>query len=237
MNLVKNCFTILIFILFSGVYLSSYASKDKPYKKSKWEILNTEKWRGINSEDFPSSGWISKGNTITVLSGKNGGDIITKEKYSDFELVLEFNLTQSANSGIKYFVELIQNPKNKKVIGMGPEYQVIDDFNHKEVKDNQFSAGSTGALYLLYKPSKVKKLLPAGKWNKVRIIAKGGQVEHWLNGEKVVRYERGSGEFRKLVAASKFKDVKGYGEAKEGYILLQEHKDEASFRNIKIRRL
>lgn len=227
----------LFVVLLSVVDVDAWAQTEKTIKKSKWELLSVDKWRGINSENFPSSGWKEKGNIFTVLAGEKGGDIITKEKYSDFELMLEFNLTPSANSGIKYFVELIQNPKTDKVIGMGPEYQVIDDFNHKEVKENQYSTGSTGALYLLYEPSKDKKLLPAGKWNKMKIVAKDNHVEHWLNGKKIVSYNRGTEGFRSRVAASKFKDVKNYGQAKEGYILLQEHRDEVSFRNIKIKRL
>lgn len=237
MNLIKDYAVILMFILLKGMCFSAYAVKQESKNKIKWEILSADKWKGINSESFPSSGWVSKGNTLTVIADKRGGDIITKEKYRDFELVLEFNLTPSANTGIKYFVNLVQNPKNKLITGIGPEYQIIDDFNHKEVKDNLYSTGSTGALYLIYEPSKDKKLLLPGKWNKVRILAKGKQVEHWLNGKKIVSYERGNEEFRKLVAASKFKDVKNYGEEEEGYILLQEHRDEASFRNIKIRRL
>lgn len=236
MNLIKKCFTVSVFLLLNGMVEGGYAIK-QPNKPSKWEVLSPDKWRGINSESFPAVGWAVDNNIITVLPGQKGGDIITKEKYRDFELVLEFRLTPSANSGIKYFVQLIPNAKNKSFVGMGPEYQIIDDFNHPEVKDQPFSVGSTGALYLLYPPSKDKKLLSAGEWNQARIVAKGKQVEHWLNGKKIVSYERGSDEFRKLVAASKFKDVANYGEAEEGHILLQEHRDEVSFRNIKIRRL
>jgi hypothetical protein len=92
-------------------------------------------------------------------------------------------------------------------------------------------------LYLLYAP-KGKVLNKPGEWNQVRIVAKGKTVEHWLNGKKVLTYERGSEEFRKLVSETKFKDYQTpYGEANSGYILLQDHKDQAYFKNIKIRRL
>lgn len=235
-NPVKNYFAILLFVLLSGKNFGCRAVEN-PAKKTQWEILSADRWRGINSESFPSRGWIWKGNTLTILKGGKGGDIVTKEKYRDFELVLEFNLTPAANSGIKYFVELIKSPKNKSAVGIGPEYQVIDDYTHESLKDKQYSSGSSGALYLIYEPSKDKILRPSGKWNKVSIIAKGKHIEHWLNGKKILSYERGTEEFRKLVGQSKFKDVANYGEADEGYILLQEHQDEVSFRNIKIRRL
>lgn len=194
-------------------------------------------WRSISGTDFPSTGWSVKDNVLILSAGKLGGDIITKEKYSDFDLQLDFKLAPSSNTGLKYFVELLTSVKGTKVIGIGPEFQLIDDFNHSEVKDNKHPEGSTAALYLIFAPDGDKKLKPAGQWNTARVVAKGAKVEHWLNGKKVLSYQRGSPEFKALVAKTKFKANPGFGEISEGHILLQDHGDEASFRNITLKRL
>lgn len=208
-------------------------------QQNEWEILfdgkNTDKWKGVNSDQFPSNGWAIEEGSL-VLASKGGGDIITREKYSNFELVLDFKLTRGANSGIKYFVAPMKSKKDGKMITNGPEYQIIDDYNHPEVKDHQHEEGSTAALYLIYAPQN-KKLLPEGQWNQVRIIARGKHVEHWLNGVKVVSYERGGKDFRERVAATKFKDYTNYGEVSSGHVLLTDHGDKVYFKNIRIKRL
>jgi hypothetical protein len=91
-----------------------------------------------------------------------------------------------------------------------------------------------GSLYELYAATN-KKLKPLGQFNHSRVICTGTRVEHWLNGIKVLTYERGSPDFRAKVVASKFKDIPGFGETKEGHILLQDHGSLVHFRNIKIR--
>lgn len=224
----------------TSVFIADTLTRLTDKEKSEgWEVLfdgkNTDKWRGVNRDDFPANGWAIEQGAL-VLSGKNGGDIITRETFSDFELVLDFKLTPSANSGIKYFVGKLENKKNGKTAINGPEYQIIDDDNYPELKNRQDEKSTTAALYLLYPPQN-KKLLPAGQWNQAKIVAKGKQVEHWLNGIKVVSYERGSRDFRQRVAATKFQDYAGYGEASSGHILLTDHGDKVYFRNIKIRRL
>src|SRR5699024_7529493 len=115
------------------------------------------------------------------------------------------------------------------------EYQLIDDFRHEAVKDGKSPETSTGSLYLLYAPEG-KVLNQPGEWNHVRIVSQGKKAEHWLNGKKVVTYERGSEEFRELVSQTKFDEYQNYGEAPSGHILLQDHYDKAYFKNIKIRR-
>jgi hypothetical protein len=201
-----------------------------------WEILfdgnNLNKWRGKLSEDFPKDGWKVENGTL-YLDGK-GGDIITKDKYSDFELVFDFKLTKGANSGVKYFVGSIKNEETGKIAVNGPEYQIIDDYNHEGAKKNPLI--SSGSAYLLYAP-KGKKLNPEGEWNTGKIIAKGKKVEHWLNGVKVVSYKRGSRDFLKRKEETKFKDDLKYGEINEGHILLTDHNDRVYFRNIKIKRI
>lgn len=247
-NIHKTGFLVFLFLLIS-IY-----TKANPYnifnrdtlpkinQKSSlkdWEILfdgsNMDKWRGKNSDTFPSDGWAVKNNSL-FLRKKKAGDIITKEKYGNFILVLDFKLTQKSNSGIKYFVGKLINMKTGDTVINGPEYQIIDDYNHPAVKDHKHDIGSTASCYLLYEP-KNKKLNPAGQWNHVKIIAKGTHVEHWLNGRKVLSYERGSEDFMKRKSATKFRDLKGYGTLPAGHILLTDHDDKVYFRNIKIKRL
>lgn len=205
-----------------------------------WELLfdgqdPTIRWRSVQGDRFPSTDWVVKDGVLMLLPGPTGGDIVTREQFSDFELVLDFKLADSANTGIKYFVAPLENAKGKVELN-GPEYQLIDDFKHASVKNGKSPETSTASLYLLYRPK--RKMLKQGEWNEARIVAKGMYVEHWLNGRKVLTYERGSPEFRKRVADTKFNGYRTpYGEADAGYILLQDHHDAAYFRNIKIRRL
>lgn len=206
-------------------------------KSAGWELLfdgkDLQKWRSVNSETFPSDAWVIEDGSLVLA--KRGGDIITREKYSDFELAWDFKLTEAANSGVKYFVDTIHNV-NGDLAFNGPEYQLIDDINHEEIKKDPHGVSSTGALYLLYAPEN-KTLNPAGEWNHARIVAKGNQVEHWLNGTKLVTYERGSKDFLDKKAATKFKAYEDYGQVSEGHIMLTDHQDKVYFRNIRIRRL
>src|SRR5690554_4536663 len=203
-----------------------------------WELLfdgeNLDQWRSAKGDNFPSDAWVIEDGAL-VLTGK-GGDIITREKYGDFELTWEFNLTEGANSGIKYFVDSITHRTSRETVINGPEYQIIDDLNYEGIKDDPNGLSSTGSLYLLYAPEN-KTLLPAGEWNNARIIAKNGEVEHWLNGRKVLSYQKGSEDFRRKIVETKFKDYPDYGLAPEGHILLTDHQDQVYFRNIKIRKL
>jgi hypothetical protein len=205
---------------------------------SGWEILfdgnSVEKWRGKTQQEFPATGWKVE-NGLLFLDGK-GGDIVTREKYGDFELIFEFNLTTGANSGIKYFVDTVVNRETGQKMINGPEYQIIDDYGHPGIKNDPNGLSSTASTYLLYAPEN-KKLNPPGEWNTGSIVAKGDKVEHWLNGIKVVEYIRGSKDFLERKAETKFKDDVNYGEFKSGHILLTDHNDLVYFRNIKIRKL
>lgn len=211
-----------------------------PAKKKlpRWEFLfdgkSTSAWRGVKSDTVPSGWKVEKG--ALFLDKKGTGDIYTKEEFSNFELVFDFNLTENANSGIKYFVGNIKNKKTGDTSFNGIEYQIIDDYNHPEVKDHKHDVAATASCYLLYPPQNVK-LFPAGQWNHGRIISKGKHVEHRLNGIMVLEYERGSADFLKRKAITKFKDHENYGELPSGHILITDHNDVVYFKNIKIRRL
>jgi hypothetical protein len=208
-------------------------------QSNNWEILfdgtGVDKWRGKTEDGFPKKGWKIE-NGQMFLAEKGGGDIITKETYSDFELVFQFNLTENANSGIKYFVGTIVNQETGSTMINGPEYQIIDDYNNIDIKDDPNGLSSTASVYLLYAPEN-KKLLPPGQWNSGRIIAKNGRVEHWLNGVRVVKYKRGSKDFLKRKAETKFKNDINYGELESGHILLTDHNDKVYFKEIRVRRL
>lgn len=205
-----------------------------------WEVLfdgkNLSKWRKASVDSIPSNAWVVENGTLSVQKGRKGGDIITRQSYSDFELESEFKLTKGANSGIKYLVNPIQNAKTKKISVMGIEYQIIDDKNHPEIMPDPNGVSSTGSVYLIYAP-KGKKLLPAGQWNKVGIIVKGKHIEHWLNGIKVAEYERGSKDFNEKVATTKFADYPDYAKAGSGNIMITDHGDQVYFKNIRIRKL
>lgn len=215
----------------------------KQEKEEGWVLLfdgeNTEKWRGANAATFPEEGWTTEDGLLTVHASDGsqegwGGDIVTKETYSDFELSLEFRLTEGANSGIKYYV---LEDEYAPGAALGLEYQLLDDQRHPDAKQGRDGNRTVSSLYDLIPAADDKPINPPGQWNHARIIANDGKVEHWLNGEKVLEYERGSEEFRDLIARSKYSDYDRFGEAEEGHILLQDHGDEVSFRNIKIREL
>lgn len=225
-----------------------YNVLSKEEKSEGWQLLfdgrTTAGWRGAYLDHFPEKGWVVQNGTLTVLASggaesKNGGDIVTKGTYNDFELKLEFRLTEGANSGIKYYVTTKEQGNTGSAFGL--EYQILDDEKHPDAKNGRIGNRTVASLYDLI-PAQGKEVNPPGEWNKAEIISKDNHVEHWLNGKKVLEYERGSDQFRKLVAMSKYaapeyNEFGRFGEAPEGHILLQDHGDRVSFRNIMIRPL
>jgi sugar phosphate isomerase/epimerase len=217
-------------------------------KENGWKLLfdgkTTKNWRGINQKAFPSNGWkIKSGDLIADVEGGaesgNGGDVITQKKYGKFILKWEWQmLSKGGNSGVKYFVQ--EGIGDNKGYGYGLEYQLLDDKNHAwmfsgKMKPNDYH--TLGSLYELYPASADKHPSPLGLWNKSMIVCNGNQVEHWLNGVKILEYDRNSADFKTKIAASKFKDVNGFGTLAEGHILLQDHGSIIHYRNIKIKEL
>jgi hypothetical protein len=212
-------------------------------KKEGWVLLwdgkTTNGWRGAKLDKFPEKGWKINDGILSVQASTggesaNGGDIITINTYRNFELEADFNLTEGANSGIKYFVDPELNKGPGSAIGC--EYQILDDNKHPDAKLGVKGNRTLSSLYDLIPPVNTR-FNGIGLWNRARIVVKGNHVEHWMNNQKVVEYERGTQMWRALVAYSKYKDWPNFGEAKEGYILLQDHGNAVSFRNIKIRKL
>ncbi|MEK7729133.1 MAG: DUF1080 domain-containing protein [candidate division KSB1 bacterium] len=211
-----------------------------------WDGQTTQGWRGAKLEGFPARGWKIENGALTVLpstgaESAHGGDIVTKAKYKNFELEIDFKLTKGANSGIKYFVDTELNRGAGSAIGC--EYQLLDDEHHPDAKQGAAGNRALASLYDLipadakfYAPQEtVAKRVNAYDWNRAKIIVAGKRVEHYLNGIKVVEYERGTQAWRALVARSKYAVWPNFGEQEEGHILLQDHGDEVSFRNIKIK--
>jgi len=209
--------------------------------KMLWDGETTEGWKSARSDSFPEKGWVIENGVLTVLhSGGEestaGGDIVTTEKYSNFELMLDFKLTEGANSGIKYYVdtELNQGPGSS----IGLEYQILDDEKHPDAKlGNHEGSRTVASLYDLIQADVNKPIHPIGEWNTAHIISKNNQVEHYLNGAKVLEYERKSDTYRKLVSESKYVTWPNFGELDSGQILLQDHGDRVSFKNVKIKPL
>jgi len=208
-----------------------------------WELLwngkDTEGWRGAKMDNFPEKGWVIEEGILKVLKGSggestNGGDIVTTRPYKNFMLKVDFKITEGANSGIKYFVDTNLNKGEGSAIGC--EFQILDDKKHPDAKLGIAGNRTLGSLYdLIAAPD--NKPYRSGFFNTAMVVVEGNHVEHWLNGVKIVEYERNTEGWNELVQTSKYKDWPNFGNAEEGLLLLQDHGDEVWFQNIKIKEL
>lgn len=204
-----------------------------------WDGETTEGWRGAKLDGFPDTGWKIENGELSVLSSGGaestaGGDIVTTELYGDFELKVDFKVREGGNSGIKYYVDTELNKGPGSSIGL--EYQILDDAKHPDAKlGNHEGSRTIASLYDLIKADTNKPVNPIGEWNSAYILSKDNHVEHWLNGMKVLEYERGSEAYLKLVSESKYVKWPNFGTLEKGQILLQDHGDHVTFKNIKIR--
>ncbi|HDR89481.1 MAG TPA: DUF1080 domain-containing protein [Bacteroidetes bacterium] len=200
-----------------------------------WVLLfdgkSLDAWRSFGADSLVG-GWVAEdGNLVALGEGTDlSGDIITREKFRDFEFLVEWKISPGGNSGIMY---LVKEEGYDVPYATGPEYQIIDDIGFPEKLEPW---QTTGANYAMHPPVN-PRVKPVGKYNKSMIRVKDGHVEHWLNGVKVVEYELWTDEWKEKVEQGKWKDYPGYGTAREGHICLQDHGSKVWFRNIKIREL
>jgi hypothetical protein len=229
--------------------ISEVVESDKPNTlsasevKAGWELLfngrSTDKWRGYNRSSFPTKGWFvdGEGNLCVSKSGTEeegfGGDIMTKARYENFELKVDFMVSDTGNSGILYRV---LEASDMAIWQNAQEYQVLDDQTYIDMGGMDMNTHLTGDNYDL-QSSSGRYSNPVGQWNRAKIIVDGQKVEHWLNGEKTIECVLGSEQWDTLVSKSKFKEYPDFGRAIEGHIGLQDHGHLIKFRNLKIKPL
>ena len=215
-----------------------------------WRLLFDGKtfagWRGLGYDSVPTAHWrivdgaiekIASGNVPRMADGQPaaGGDLVTADTFRDFELAFQWKVVPGSNSGVKYNVsEELSLAKATNHAALGFEYQVLDDSLND---DNKVPTHRAGSLYDLVAPNAAKHLRPVGQWNDARIVLRGNHGEHWLNGAKIVDFDFGTARMDSLLAASKYHPIPGFADRRAGHIVLQDHGDEAYYRNIRIREL
>ena len=217
-------------------------------KESDWQLLFDGKtfdgWRGLGMDKVPDKHWAIEDGTIRKLNNGlvpslpdgqpiEGGDLMTIATFDNYELYFEWKISKAGNSGIKYNVSEAMSQKYDSPHGaIGFEYQLLDDKDesYEGLKASQF----TGSLYDMIVAENVV-LKPVGQFNSSRIIVNGNHVEHWLNGKRVVEYDFESAQLDSLYQISKYKDFPDFIKKRKGHIVLQNHDDDAWFRNIRIR--
>ena len=190
---------------------------------------DTSAWKGYKQDGFPAKQWVIDNGALKTVPGQSL-DLVTREKFKNFDLSFMWKVPSGGNSGVIYNVdEAGQAPWHS-----GPEYQVVDDIKHPDGKNPKTSAGS---LYALLAPSADKKLKPVGEWNQSRIVSKDGHIQHWLNGDKVLEYDWNDPQLRADVKKSKFGEFATFMAKSEGHIVFQHHGEEVWYRNIRLKRL
>lgn len=222
-------FLIYSFLIISLTCPRIASAQTKHDYQSLFDGKTLNGWRMAQHDSAPGIAWSAVNGEISFDPTKHGSDIITAKSFKDFDLSIDFKVSDGGNSGIKYFL----SPNTT----LGCEFQIIDDSRHADAKLGVNGNRQTGALYDIFPPEANKPYKGANVWNTARIVSKGNHVEHWLNGTKILEYERGSEQFKQAISRSKFKDTQGFATATSSPILLQAHGDKVWYRNIKIKEL
>ena len=224
-------FFVALSLSVSGLFAGEINSLTKAEEKAGWQLLFEGKdlnahWRNIGQKEVTGKGWVIEKGVLVKQEGKAAGNLLTRRTWTDYEFAWEWKIGPKGNNGVKYMVL-------EKRGAIGHEYQMIDDRHWQQKPMSQ-----TGTFYVVL-PREVKLTEPVriDKWNQSRIKVQGKKVEHWLNDQKILTYTLGSDRVLEGVAKSKFKKFPGFGKKVTGHILLTDHKDECSFRNLKIREL
>ena len=225
-------------IAWAGAAAAQPANQLSPAdEKAGWTLLfdgrSLDGWRAYQRPDASGTRWVVNDGLLCLAPGdssdtRGARDIVTTRPYSQFELAWEWRVSPGGNSGVKYFV------LEDRESAIGHEYQIIDDAKHADAKVGPHR--QTAAFYDVL-PAANRPLKPAGEWNTSRVVVKGTEVEHWLNGTKVLGYTLDSPALREAIARSKFKDVERFGKPQNGLLLLQDHGDAVCYRNVKVRSL
>lgn len=216
-------------LLPSLALVALFASCATAPKPGPWRMLfdgrDTSAWRTFGGKEFPKAGWKVEDGCLHLLPNSEGGQLVTKETFENYEFEWEWRIKPRGNNGVKYLVT------EARPGTPGPEYQMVDDAT---TRDPKFQ---TASFYEVLAPQVKTPVRPAGEWNQSRLVVSGNHVEHWLNGVKVLAYELGSPEVKAGVQRSKFKDVPGFDQKIRGHILLTDHHSETWYRNLRIREL
>ncbi len=192
------------------------------------DITAPNHWRNYHVDSI-SSDWTYQNGILTLKPG--GGDIVSKKTYKNFDLEIDWNISEGGNSGL--FFNVVENDTLPTVYYSGPEYQFIDDERHPDAKNRKHRSGDNYDV----QQATEETVNPAGEWNHTRLVVNNGKVEHYLNGEKIVAYDLGSQAWQDSVANSKFIEMPAYGKSDNGLLALQDHGNAISFRSIRIKEL
>lgn len=227
----RTIFAMLAAFLIPGSAFAAQIKLSDAQKAKGWRMLFNGKdfsgWRTYQKGGEIGAGWQVKDEVLTKVQNVRSGDIMTVATFGDFDLNWDWRVGTNGNNGIKYFIT------EERKATIGHEYQMLDDINYAKGKGKPKSL--TASFYDVLPPAADKPVKPPGEWNHSRIFVLGNQVEHWLNGAKVLSYELGSEQVLKAVQDSKFKKHQGFGNKVKGHILLTDHKDHCEFKNIRIR--
>jgi hypothetical protein len=232
MNLRTPILALTLAVAASSAFAAAPNTLTAAEKAAEWKLLfdgrSLEGWRGYKTEAV-GEGWKVQDGAL-VLTAAKAGDLVTVAEFGDFELAFEWKISSGGNSGVIYRVGLGESASYRT----GPEYQVLDN---EKAKDNKEGNHLAGTLYDIGPEAPRDLPKPVGEWNSSRIVVRGWNVEHWLNGVRVVALDLKSPEGKAAIAESKFKDWPKFASLARGHIALQDHGDVVSYRSIKIRPL